>query len=99
MLGQHWRAGEQLAVERGQHDDPEVVLVSRGGDQLAHGHLALQLFGDLPRERIARSLAGLDLAAGELPHAGQSPAGSALGAQNKAFANYDGTDDVDLFLH
>src|SRR5690349_14292814 len=67
VLGRGRRTVEQVAEVRRQGDDPEVVLVRRGDHLRSHADAAAELLQDLAFQCVGCGLAGLDLAAGELP--------------------------------
>ena len=100
MLGERGGSGiHKFAIKRRERDDSEVIFVGRRFNLVAGRHVALELFDDLASQRFARGLAGLDLAAGKLPHAAQCAIRAALGTEHFAIAHDDGTHDIDLLLH
>ncbi|MNT69830.1 hypothetical protein D3C72_2081720 [compost metagenome] len=99
MLGRvHGPAGHRGHI--GEQPHPHVrIVVEAFGHEAPHLDVAAELFFDLAPERLLGRLAGLDLAAGELPEPGHGHGWRSQRAQDLlGLVHEHGAHDIDL-LH
>ena len=96
MLHRPRLAPHDLASERKQADRPAGVVPIDRPQRLAHLDDNLEFFVQLPGQRDFRRLAGVDLAARELPEAAEVLARGAQAGEELAAGIFDhSADDVD----
>ena len=99
MLGQGWRACNEKAIERGERDLAELVLVGGRSHLTPYPHRASEFFSDLPLQRRLLRFTGLDLAARKLPEPGQVSVVPTLRAHDATVPSDDCPNNVNLLRH
>lgn len=99
MLGERWLARDEVAVVSREANRPELVAM-RGGDHLlANPHVAQKFLLNLASEGGDLVFTGLNLSAGELPHARQAASRPTLHAVDAVVSDNHRADNLDDSIH